>query len=140
MASPDIDEISPIDNLIGLRIRLARKALKMTQSDLADKLNLSFQQVQKYESGQNKIYASRLLQISQILNYPIASFFEVSDGQASPNAGMSDNSQDGFDHGAALSPINNEYTVRIMRRLDKVPADKKRGFVEMVERMADMSR
>src|SRR5215510_15985414 len=69
-----------VDRHVGSRVRMRRKMLAMSQEKLGRALGLSFQQVQKYESGANRIGGSRLQQISQILQVPIAFFFEDSPG------------------------------------------------------------
>jgi transcriptional regulator with XRE-family HTH domain len=69
---------NPIDKHVGSRVRMRRMMLSMSQEKLGDALGLTFQQVQKYEKGTNRIGASRLQQISQILQVPIAFFFEGS--------------------------------------------------------------
>ena len=61
---------------VGRRVRMRRKMLAMSQTKLGDALGLTFQQVQKYENGTNRIGASRLEQISNILQVPVAFFFE----------------------------------------------------------------
>jgi transcriptional regulator with XRE-family HTH domain len=67
---------SPIDKHVGSRVRMRRIMLAMSQEKLGAALGLTFQQVQKYEKGTNRIGASRLQQISQILQVPVAFFFE----------------------------------------------------------------
>ena len=67
---------NPIDKHVGSRVRMRRMMLAMSQEKLGDALDLTFQQVQKYEKGTNRIGASRLQQISQILQVPVAFFFE----------------------------------------------------------------
>lgn len=67
---------NPIDVHVGRRVRLRRMMQGMSQEELADSLGLTFQQVQKYEKGTNRISASKLHSISQILNVPIPYFFE----------------------------------------------------------------
>ncbi|CAK02388.1 transcriptional regulator [Bartonella tribocorum CIP 105476] len=64
-----------IDLLVGKRIRLRRKRLKMSQTTLGNALGISFQQVQKYEKGLNRVSAGRLMEISDILNVPISFFY-----------------------------------------------------------------
>ena len=64
------------DKHVGSRVRMRRKMLSMSQEKLGDALGLTFQQVQKYEKGTNRIGASRLQHISQILQVPISFFFE----------------------------------------------------------------
>lgn len=65
-----------VDKHVGARVRMARMMLNMSQEKLGDALDLTFQQIQKYEKGSNRIGASRLQQISIILVQPIAWFFD----------------------------------------------------------------
>src|SRR6201996_538101 len=67
---------NPIDRHVGSRVRMRRIMLAMSQEKLGDALGLTFQQVQKYEKGANRIGASRLQQISNILQVPVSFFFE----------------------------------------------------------------
>jgi transcriptional regulator with XRE-family HTH domain len=69
-------EPSRIDHVIGQRIRLQRTVLGLAQPVIAEKLGVTVQQVQKYETGQNRISAGRLLEISRVLKVPIAWFYE----------------------------------------------------------------
>src|SRR5580704_2888541 len=68
--------INPTDKHVGSRVRMRRLMLDMSQTDIANALGLTFQQVQKYEKGTNRISASRLQHISQILQVPVPFFFE----------------------------------------------------------------
>lgn len=77
-------EPSPIDVHVGRRVRLHRKAMGMSQERLAAGLGLTFQQVQKYERGANRISASKLYEIARIFRVPVGSFFEGLDDPASP--------------------------------------------------------
>ena len=72
-------EPNPIDVHVGNRIRLRRTLLHMSQEHLASLLGLTFQQVQKYERGTNRVGASRLWDISKVLKAPIGFFFEDMD-------------------------------------------------------------
>ena len=67
---------NPIDGHVGSRVRMRRTLLGFSQERLGDALGLTFQQVQKYERGANRIGASRLYQISTVLDVPVAFFFE----------------------------------------------------------------
>ena len=67
---------NPVDKHVGPRVRMRRMMLAMSQEKLGNALGLTFQQVQKYEKGTNRIGASRLQQISHILQVPVAFFFE----------------------------------------------------------------
>ncbi len=66
----------PIDVHVGGRVRLRRTLLGMSQTDLGKAFDLTFQQVQKYESGKNRIAASRLYHLSHILDVPLSYFFD----------------------------------------------------------------
>src|SRR5579872_5918956 len=67
---------NPIDKHVGSRVRMRRMMLSMSQEKLGNSLGLTFQQVQKYEKGTNRIGASRLQQISHILQVPVEFFFK----------------------------------------------------------------
>ena len=67
---------NPIDKHVGSRVRMRRMMLTMSQTKLGDALGLTFQQVQKYESGTNRISASRFQQSAHILQVPVTFFFE----------------------------------------------------------------
>jgi len=70
-ASPD-----PIDASIGARLRLRRLAMGFSQETLARALGITFQQIQKYERGTNRIFASRLFHLARVLRVPVAYFFQ----------------------------------------------------------------
>ena len=67
---------NPVDKHVGTRVRMRRKMLDISQVKLGDALGLTFQQVQKYEKGTNRIGASRMQQIAQVLKVPVEFFFE----------------------------------------------------------------
>ena len=67
---------NPTDKYVGSRVRMRRLMLHMSQTDLADQLGVTFQQVQKYEKGSNRISASRLQAMCHILQVPVPYFFE----------------------------------------------------------------
>ncbi|HEX8569330.1 MAG TPA: helix-turn-helix transcriptional regulator [Caulobacteraceae bacterium] len=92
-AKPDGGERrpNPVDIHVGTRVRLRRKQLGVSQERLADALGLTFQQVQKYERGANRISASKLWDTAGFLSVPIAFFFDglkegVSSGMAEPDS------------------------------------------------------
>jgi transcriptional regulator with XRE-family HTH domain len=67
---------NPIDKHVGGRVRMRRIMLKMSQTDLGAELGITFQQIQKYEKGANRISASKLQRISEVLSVPVSFFFE----------------------------------------------------------------
>ena len=72
-----------IDQHVGARLRLRRSMLDMSQSELGEKLGVTFQQVQKYERGTNRIGASRLFNVARVMGVPVAYFFEGLDDSGS---------------------------------------------------------
>lgn len=82
---------NPIDKHVGSRVRMRRMMLSMSQEKLGDALGLTFQQVQKYEKGTNRIGASRLQNIANILQVPVSFFFEgAPHGPGGAATGMSE--------------------------------------------------
>ncbi len=79
---------NPIDKHVGSRVRMRRMMLSMSQEKLGDALNLTFQQVQKYEKGTNRIGASRLQQIANILQVPVSFFFEGAPNMPGHSGGL----------------------------------------------------
>jgi transcriptional regulator with XRE-family HTH domain len=71
---------NPVDMYVGARLRLRRTLLGMSQEAVADQLGLTFQQVQKYERGTNRVSSSRLFDLCRIFNVPIAFFFDEMPG------------------------------------------------------------
>ena len=67
---------NPVDRYVGSRVRMRRIMLGMSQEKLGEALGLTFQQVQKYEKGTNRVGASRIQQISEILQIPVSFLFE----------------------------------------------------------------
>jgi transcriptional regulator with XRE-family HTH domain len=76
---------NPIDKHVGRRVRMPRKMLAMSQEELGAALGLTFQQVQKYENGTNRMGASRLQQMSDILQVPVEFFFEGAPNASEPH-------------------------------------------------------
>ena len=90
---------NPIDVHVGHRLRQRRAFVGLSQEKLAEALGLTFQQIQKYEHGRNRISASRLYQLSQILKVPISYFFEKlgeSGNKKIPEYSLADNEQQEF--------------------------------------------
>jgi transcriptional regulator with XRE-family HTH domain len=83
---------NPIDIHVGSRVRLRRQLMKMSQEKLGDELGVTFQQVQKYERGANRVGASRLYRMSRVLDVPVQFFFEGL-GDKSSATGMAEGDQ-----------------------------------------------
>ena len=91
----------PVDVHVGQRLRVRRSLLGLSQEKLADSIGLTFQQIQKYERGMNRISAGRLYQFSKILDVPVAYFYDQFAGKSRFTAtlGMADNDQEEFTMG-----------------------------------------
>ena len=87
---------NPIDIHVGSRVRLRRMLLSMSQEKLGNEMGLTFQQIQKYEKGTNRIGASRLYHISQILEVPVQFFFDDAPMPAGQSKGMSEPKMENF--------------------------------------------
>lgn len=92
------DNPNPVDIHVGSRLRMRRSMMGMSQEALGDSVGLTFQQVQKYERGANRVSASRLYQFSKILDVPVSYFFErYGEGDKKSgilNYGLADNEQE----------------------------------------------
>ena len=124
---------NPIDKHVGSRVRMRRMMLSMSQEKLGDALGLTFQQVQKYEKGTNRIGASRLQQISNILQVPVSFFFEGAPNMPG-HTGM----------GEAPSPayvsdfLATSDGLSLTKSFIKIKSSKlRRRIVELVEQMAE---
>src|SRR5215470_1681755 len=77
---------NPIDVHVGSRVRLRRTLLGMSQQRLGDAIGLTFQQVQKYERGANRVGSSRLFQLARVLDVPVSYFFEEMSAETTARA------------------------------------------------------
>lgn len=93
---------NPVDLHVGARVRMRRKFLGMSQEGLAESIALTFQQVQKYERGSNRISASKLYEIARALKAPVAYFFEGY-GQSEAVDGFSESESEQFVHGFLMT-------------------------------------
>src|SRR5215213_7476656 len=84
---PKTERPNPIDVRVGARLRLRRNMLGLSQEKLGEMIGLTFQQVQKYERGANRIGASRLHELSRVLDVPISFFFDDTDPVRAPAMG-----------------------------------------------------
>jgi transcriptional regulator with XRE-family HTH domain len=130
----------PVDTHVGSRVRLCRTLKGLSQQKLAHALGLTFQQVQKYERGANRIGASRLFELSQILDVPPSFFFEgaptMDGGAAVESAGLSEGDQAPFDS----ERLFRREILEFVRAYDRIsdPAVRKRLF-ELVKAIGGQS-
>ncbi len=126
---------NPIDIHVGLQVRLRRKALKISQEKLAEALGLTFQQVQKYERGANRISASKLYEIARALRVSIAWFFEgLTDPTAEPVEGEEETEASPF----ARSFLMSQEGVDLANLFPRLPQRRvRRRLVELVRSLVE---
>jgi transcriptional regulator with XRE-family HTH domain len=113
------------DKLMGQRIRVRRSDLKMSQETLGDKLGVSFQQIQKYEKGVNRISGVRLGKIAEVLQVPMSFFYDTNAKHLEAETLMFDDPR---------------FSLRLLRAYVKIPSDELRHqFVVMMEKVAEVS-
>lgn len=134
---------NPIDVYVGARVKMRRTLLGMSQEKLGEAIGLTFQQVQKYERGLNRISASRLFDIGKVLEVPIGFFFEEMDDQVaelSPRmlAGASGMSEEPvlFNY----DPMTKKETLELVRCYYMIP-DRRlaRKLLDLIKTMASPS-
>lgn len=124
-----------VDLHVGARLRLRRRALGLSQSALADAVGLTFQQLQKYERGANRISASKLFAFAAILTVPVGFFFEglpdptVQDGQASQAAMAVSRT--------TLAFLETPEGQELARRFPSLPKPARRQILDLIHAVAD---
>ena len=139
---------NPIDVHVGKRLRLRRTLLGMSQERLGELLGLTFQQVQKYERGVNRIGSSRLFELGQILDVPISFFFDdLPEGVSGMSVAVSGYATPGlaeeratFDHEDEALPLDKRETLELVRAYYRIgdPAVRKRLF-ELAKALANLA-
>jgi transcriptional regulator with XRE-family HTH domain len=113
------------DIRLGKRIRVYRISLGVSQSALAEKVGVTFQQIQKYENGTNRIAAGRLKSVAAVLGLPIAAL--LGEDQSGGNANMDD---------SLTEILSQPYAIRLLRAFHAIKhAKERRALVKLAERM-----
>ncbi len=128
----------PIDIHVGSRVRLRRTLLGMSQEKLGDALGLTFQQIQKYERGANRIGSSRLYKISKILDVPVSYFFEEMPADVEEaNRGLSDVPSEPFE----VDQLSKRETLELVRAYYRIKDAKvRKRMFELVKAIANAGR
>ena len=126
----------PIDVHVGGRVRLRRTMVGLSQDKLADSLGLTFQQIQKYEKGVNRIGASRVFEIARILGVPIQFFFDDYDVDTGRSYGFA---EAGPDDGAAMMELlNSPEGVQLCKHFASITDPKiRKRVLELVKSLSD---
>ena len=124
---------NPVDKYVGSRVRMRRIMLGMSQEKLGEALGLTFQQVRKYEKGTNRVGASRIQQIAEILQIPVSFLFE-----GGPSARAGSTQTDGTASPAYVSDfLATSEGLALTRAFTRITDAKlRRSIVEMVEQIA----
>lgn len=112
----------PVDVHVGNRIRLRRTLLGLSQEQLAEGIGVSFQQVQKYERGANRVSASRLYDIAQILAVRLEFFFDGFEGGSS-------------DEPVTPDPMQSNETLRLVNAFVRLPSYQRESLLDLLESM-----
>jgi transcriptional regulator with XRE-family HTH domain len=125
----------PIDRHVGSRVRMQRVLMKMSQEKLGEALGLTFQQVQKYEKGTNRIGASRLQQISKTLHVPPSFFFEGAPTSSEPSApGFAEESSSQF----VVDFLSTSEGLHLNRAFARIREPKvRKRIIDLVSALAD---
>lgn len=113
------------DKHVGRKIKLKRSSLGITQGELGDMLGVTFQQIQKYEKGDNRIGAGKLYEISTILNVPVSYFF---DGLENNKLNLKDN-EEGSSYDTTLSNVPEKEVSTLLKFFIKIKDKKIRDSV-----------
>ena len=134
-SAPTVKAATAVDVHIGQRLRMRRKLAGLSQEQLAERLGVTFQQVQKYEKGVNRIGASRLFQISKILDVPVQFFFEEAPYTGDGNAarGMAEPDSEAF----ILEFLNSREGLELNRAFVKIGDPKvRKSVVDLVRALS----
>lgn len=127
---------NPVDKHVGERVRMRRMVLGMSQERLGEQLGLTFQQVQKYEKGVNRIGASRLFDLAQVLSVPIQYFYENMPASLSGHAaapGMADVPADSY----VADFLSSRDSIELNRAFARITDPRiRRSIVDMVRSVA----
>jgi transcriptional regulator with XRE-family HTH domain len=121
----------PIDLHVGNRVRQRRRLLGMTQQKLADSVRIRFQQIQKYESGANRISASRLWTLATALDVPVAYFFEGVDASVFTQETNGDHAVN-----APADVFQNKDTIALVRAFYTMNDEPRRRLLDLAKAMS----
>ena len=120
----------PVDVHVGKRIRHRRWLVGMTQQQLAEKVGIKFQQIQKYETGANRVSASRLWDISETLDVPVSFFFEGLDASQTSEA-MSEQLPSDL--------LGDKEAMELIRSYYSIPENQRRRLFDLARVLSDVA-
>jgi len=130
MARDQDEEPHPVDRHVGRRVQEKRLGLGLTQTALAKAVGVSFQQVQKYEKGANRVSASKLFEIAEFMKVDIPFFFE---GLGGAQPGVAEEATPAFEHDYPMT----KQTLEISRLAPRLPLQQQKAVLQMMRAMLD---
>ncbi len=124
-----------MDIHVGQRIKVRRSLLGLSQEKLAEAVGITFQQIQKYERGTNRVSAGRLFDLSKVLEVPVSFFFDQFGNAKTIANGMADNDQDGFEHDDIMTRKETTDLLRVYYSVEDENARK--DIMKFIKSMAD---
>lgn len=119
----------PVDVHVGKRIRHRRWIVGTTQQQLAEKVGIKFQQIQKYETGMNRVSASRLWDIARAMGVEISFFFEGLDGMSSENS----------EHDMPSDLLSDREALELLRSYYAIPENQRRRLFELARVLSEVA-
>ncbi|MFY9212057.1 MAG: helix-turn-helix transcriptional regulator [Aestuariivita sp.] len=120
----------PVDVHVGKRVRHRRWLIGMTQQQLAEKVGIKFQQIQKYETGANRVSASRLWDISDALDVPVSFFFEGLEDEVQNGAGI---------NGVPADLLGDKEALDLVRSYYAIPENQRKRLFELARVLSDVA-
>ena len=130
MAREKDEEPHPVDRHVGRRVQEKRLGLGLTQTALAKAVGVSFQQVQKYEKGTNRVSASKLFEIADFMKVDIPFFF---DGYRAAQPGLAEEAAPAFEQDYPMT----RQSLEIVRLAPRLPLQKQKAVLQMMRAMLD---
>lgn len=120
----------PVDVHVGKRLRQRRWLVGMTQQQLAEKVGIKFQQIQKYETGANRVSASRLWDIAEVMDVPVAYFFEAMEATEAPSS---------KEESIPADLLGDKEAMDLIRSYYSIPENQRKRLFELARVLSDVA-
>ncbi|MCW0180158.1 MAG: helix-turn-helix domain-containing protein [Zavarzinia sp.] len=128
---------NPVDVYVGARVKLRRQLIGMSQEKLGEALALTFQQVQKYERGANRVSASKLHRIAEVLDVPVSYFFDGYEGGPAAHDGLGEPPAAAFEH----EQLSRKESIDLLKAYYEIEDPKlRRKVIDLIRTLAETAR
>lgn len=128
---------NPVDVYVGARVKLRRQLIGMSQEKLGEALALTFQQVQKYERGANRVSASKLHRIAEVLDVPISYFFDGYEGDTSLHDSLGEPPAAAFEH----EQLSRKESIDLLKAYYEIEDPKlRRKVIDLIRTLAETAK